>query len=404
MVIKLEEKTILQYLLKNDMIDLQNIIQSEEMLKKKEILDNHPYKIWQGKNQKWYTYLPDEEKGRVQKQKTNRGELEDLIVQFYRSKEEDPTIKTLFYEWLDKRIKNQEIEESTYTRYKIDFERLFKEFGRQKIKKVTEADIEDFIKSTVHEKHLTHKAYSNLRTLMYGVFRYAKKKKLIDYSIKEVIDDIDFSKKEFKKIIHEDYEQVFFELDEKHVIEEIEENQDLINLGLLLLFKTGLRVGELSTLKVSDLNGNIIKIRRTETMYQDRETGKFCYDVKEHPKSDAGIRDVIVRDNDLWIIKKIRRINPFGQYLFEQNCERIRAYKFRDRLKTLCKHANTVYKSPHKIRKTYGTKIYDSGILPKSMICKQMGHTDISCLEKYYYYNRKTTAEQIKQINQIEAL
>ena len=169
------------------------------------------------------------------------------------------------------------------------------------------------------------------------------------------------------------------------------------------MFKTGLRVGELCTLKHSDINGNIISIRRTETMFKDRVTGKIHYDVKEHPKTDAGIRNVIVKNESLWILKKIRQLNPFGEFLFMRNGKRINSYVFRNRLYTDCRKTNAVVKSPHKVRKTYGTKLYNSNI-PESLICEQMGHTDISCLKKYYYFNRNTEEENKNEINKISNL
>lgn len=394
---------LLKYLIDNDKINLIEIKQEIELKENKRFLEKHEYEIWQGKNGKWYTYLPDAEKSRVQRQRNSRKEIEALIISYYKKQEENPTIGELFHEWLQRKIDNTEIEESTYTRYKVDFERCFAEFRKLKIKSVTEIDIEDFLKKCVHEKSMSRKAYSNLRTLMYGIFKYAKKKKFIDYDIKSVIDDIDFSKKEFAKNVKEDIEQVFFEQEEIDITSYICDNPDIINLGIMLMFKTGLRVGELCTLKQSDINGNIISIRRTETMFKDRITGKIHYDVKEHPKTDAGIRNVIVKNDSLWILKKIRQLNPFGEFLFMRNGKRINSYVFRNRLYTDCRKTNAVVKSPHKVRKTYGTKLYNSNI-PESLICEQMGHTDISCLKKYYYFNRNTEEENKNEINKISNL
>lgn len=394
---------ILKFLVESGKIDLEDIKNEIKLKENKRFLEEHKFKVWQGNNGKWYTYLPDEKKGRVQRVRNSRKDIEDLIISFYRKKEENPTIKTLFYEWLKRKIENMEIEESTYTRYKVDFERCFSDFGKMKIRDVNELDIEDFLKKCVHEKSMSRKAYSNIRTLMYGIFKYAKKRKLIDYDIKCVIDDIDFSKKEFTKIIHDDIEQVFSQEEENNIILLMESDQDIINLGLLLMFKSGIRVGELCSLKPSDINGNTISIRRTETIFKDRETGKIRYDIKEHPKTDAGIRDVIIKDDSIWLLKKIKSLNPFGEFLFMKNGKRIRSYVFRNRLYANCKKSKSVIKSPHKVRKTYGTKLYDSEI-PKSLVCEQMGHTDISCLQKHYYYNRQGKEEKSDNINKVAYL
>lgn len=124
----------------------------------------------------------------------------------------------------------------------------------------------------------------------------------------------------------------------------------------------------------------------------------------EAMKTEAGIRDVIIPDNCVWILDKIRRLCPFGQYVFMQDGERIRSYVFRTRLYSNCKKQGIVVKSPHKIRKTYGSKLYDSGEVPESFMMEQMGYTDISCLKKHYYYNRMNDEEKRQILNQVKAL
>lgn len=394
---------MLKYLIESGKVDIEELKLEMQMNERKKFLDQHIFKIWQGTNGKWYTYLPDNVKGRVQKQRNTRKEIEDLVIKYYREEEENPTIKDIFNRWIDRKINNQEIEESTYTRYKNDFDRCFGNFGKRKIRNITELDIEDFLKSCVREKQMTRKAYANVRTLIYGIFRYAKKSRLIDLDIRAAVGDIDFSRKEFNTIVHEDIEQVFLDNEEQMLIDLMMENLDMLNLGILLMFKTGLRIGELTTLKRSDINGNMISIRRTETMFKDRNTNKWHYDVKEHPKTDAGIRDVILKNDYLWILKKIVMLNPFGEYLFEDQGERIKSYVFRNRLRTNCRKLNIIERSPHKVRKTYGTKLYDSKI-PESVICSQMGHTDISCLKKYYYFNINSKNDMVKSIESVSNL
>lgn len=46
----------------------------------------------------------------------------------------------------------------------------------KKIKYITEDDLECFIKTVIAECKLTHKAYSDMRILINGIFKYAKKR------------------------------------------------------------------------------------------------------------------------------------------------------------------------------------------------------------------------------------
>ena len=88
------------------------------------------------------------------------------------------------------------------------------------------------------------------------------------------------------------------------VIQRLKAKPDIYNLGILLTFQTGLRVGELSTLKKEDLHGRIIKIRHTEDKYRD-ENNKWIVAVKEHAKTDAGNRDLIISSTALDTLNQI---------------------------------------------------------------------------------------------------
>lgn len=58
---------LLKYAVDNGMIDLSCVQEQIEMNKRKELLEKHPYKIWEGKDGKWYTYLPDGEGRKLKK-------------------------------------------------------------------------------------------------------------------------------------------------------------------------------------------------------------------------------------------------------------------------------------------------------------------------------------------------
>ena len=62
---EISENEILKYAVQNDMIDMDIIRLQIEMDERKQLLARHMYDIWQGKDNKFYTYLPDEKKGRV---------------------------------------------------------------------------------------------------------------------------------------------------------------------------------------------------------------------------------------------------------------------------------------------------------------------------------------------------
>lgn len=394
---------VLKYAIDHDMLDVQYVQDQIEMLKREELLKKHPYKIWQGTDGKWRTYLPDEEKGRNMKKRNTEAAIQDLVAEYWKEKLENPTVRELYDEWITDKLKRKEIVKETRDRYNRQFDESLQEFGKRRIKTIAEFDIEDTILNAIYEHDLTAKGYSNLRTLFYGIFKRAKKKKMVDFSITEVIADMAISKKCFRKVIKTDEELIFSEDETDEVINYIMESDlDILNLGILLYFKSGARPGELVALKPEDVMGRVLHIRRTEIFYKG-DDGKNVYEVRDFPKTAAGIREVILPSSAEWILKEIRKLNPFGEYLFERNGERIRTYTFTSRLKTICRKLGIVKKSLNKIRKTYGTILLDNGV-EESLVIAQMGHTDIKTTKRYYYRNRKNLQQKTEVIDKVSGL
>ena len=391
---------VLNYAIEHGIIDLSYIENKIEMNKREELLKKHPYEIWIGKDNRYYTYFPEKDNKRMLKSRNTRQKIEDCIVDFWKQEMENPTIYELYIEWVDGKLKREEITITTKNRYDRQYKESMIEFGKNRIKAIEEYDIEKFLLEAIHVHKMTAKGFSNLRTLILGIFKLAKKKKLIQYSIKNVIDDMDISKKVFRKVKHEDDELIFMDEEVEKVLNYFKQHKlDLKDLGILLLFYTGMRPGELSALTWDDVNGNIIKIHSTEIRYEN-ENKEYIYEVRDFPKTEAGIRDVIVPQSQLWILKEIKTLNPSGKYVFEQHGERIRTCLFDDRIRRICSKLKIKEKSLNKIRKTYATTLIDKRV-DDSLIIAQMGHTDITTTKNYYYKNRKNMQQKSLIIDKV---
>lgn len=390
---------ILQFIIKNGMLDLHDVQDSMEAMKREELLKKHQYKIWQGKDGKWYTYLPDESKkdGRRLIKRIDKTSLEDIVVEYCR-KEEKVFLKDIFEEWVSQKLEYGEIQKQTYDRYKTDFQRFFanSEISKVDIRKITEDDLELFVRDTIKNLNLTNKSYSGLRLLLIGIFKYAKKRKYTEISITQFLGDLELAKKCFAKRIKKDEESVFTDTEVEKIYKYISDNKSLINFGILLAFQTGVRVGELCTLKFSDIQGNKLSISRTEVRYRDSK-GNYIYEVRESPKTEAGNRDIILNSQAQKTLKQIRRMNPFGEYMFVRNGIRIKEKAFSVKIVKICQYVGIKERSMHKVRKTYATKLINGGV-DESLIIKQMGHTSIDCTKNYYYFNNKSDEEAVRQI------
>ena len=395
----MNDAELLKYMDDNGIIKLSCVRKQIEMADRKRYLSNHPYKIWQGKDGYWRTYLPDKEKGRKMLKRKSEKEIKDFIIDYWKEEMENPTIQDVFNEANNRRLQLKKIAPSTHARNQQIFNRHYKEFGKRRIKSVDIFEFEEFLEEQISECNLTVKAFSNLKTITRAFLKRARKRKLIDWIPDVLFQDLDTSESEFKRVIKEDKEEVFDEEEFPIFMNALMEKPDLRNLGILLMFITGIRVGELVALKFSDFDGNSIKIQRTETRTINDE-GKTEYRIKDFPKTEAGVRTVVIPEHYSWIYKRLKMCNPFEEYVFFDKGKRFTTNVIRTRMYTMCKKSKVVQKSPHKARRTYASILLNNNV-DERFITDVVGHTDIRCTENYYHKNRRSIERKIEIVSSL---
>lgn len=390
---------ILQQAISSGIIDVAYIQEQLNMKKREELLALHPYKIWKANDGLWNTYIPSGE-GRVRKRCKTKEGIEKIIVDYWEKESVNPTILDAFNEWNNRRLELKKISPNTYERNYQVFKRYFISRQNEKIGDISPLEFSDFLEEQISKFNLTSKAFSNLKSICKGFLLRAKKQGYIDWNILDVFNNLDISEHDFAKTIKEDYEEVFNEDETNKIMTHLCSNLDCKNLGIILMFLTGVRVGELVSLKKSDFNEFTFKIRRTETRIR-QECGGYLYDIKEYPKTPAGIRTMIIPKSYWWICNKLMNINPNSEFIFvDEKGKRLTTNCIRRRLERICKTLNIYNKSPHKIRKTYGTILMDNNV-DRNVITGLMGHADIEISEKHYHRNRKDISKKLDIISSI---
>lgn len=390
----MNDNEILKLAIESGIIDVTLLRTKVELMRKNEILTSHNHSVWQGNKDYWYTYLNVNGKRKLVKRKEKK-DLEEEIVKYYDTECYNPTFHSVFMQWADEKLANGEIQKQSYDRYLADYTRFFTEFGVKRIANITEDELYTFIKTTIHDFKLTAKAYSGMRTLILGTFKYAKRKKYTDLSISTFFEDIDLSRGIYKKKRVKDKESVFTDEEVKLIYDEIErEPISLLNLGVRLALETGLRGGELCALQYKDLHKNVLDVSKTEIRY--KKDNQYIYEIRDSTKGKYDARKVVLLPQTVELIEQIHRINPNGEYLFEKDGKRIIAKCFTGKLRRLCKKVGILPRSLHKLRKTYVTKLANGGV-PQKVICAQVGHTDFTTTTNYYWFNNQST-EQVQQL------
>lgn len=392
---------MLQFAFDNDMIDIGTIREMYEMNERKKYLQMHEYDVWQGSDGKFYTYMPDKEKGRKLKKRNTRKEIEELIIEYYK---ENRTMEDVFTEWSEQKLEYKEIQKQSYDKYVSDFDRFFKNnddakrIMKKKFRDIEEEDLEELIKKTVANMSLSQKSYSGMRLIINGVFKYGKKKKYTDISITNFMGDLDISRNSFSKKTIDPEDEVYSEEEIEILVSHLKkQTNDLKSLGLLLTFQTGVRIGELSALETVHLETKgCVKIRNTEVKIKDA-SGKWIVKVQGYPKTDSGYRDIILSDDGEVNIERILSISDDSGYVFSENGKRIRSNCFRRKLMVVCKQLNIKYRPNHKMRKTYGSILIDNNV-DDAIVARQMGHKNIETTRKFYYYSTRGKEKAKAQI------
>ena len=389
------DSEILTFLESQGMSDKATVLQQIEMARKREVIDNHKQKIWQGNNGMWYTHIYVGGKRRLIAKKTK----EDVENAIYAGHEDGSLVCEMFEQWIENKRKYNEAQKSTLDRYTANYKRFFGDhpIRNRQIKDVTENDLEDFIKDRISTFQLTAKAYGGLRTIIIGTWTYARKQKHTTVNINTFFTELGLSRAIFTHYKKLPQDNVFTQKETAQLIEHFKTvNTNVISLGIILAFKTGLRVGELCALKPNDIDDHCIYITKTEQRYKE-EDGSYIRVVRDNAKTEAGTRCVLIDDEAVEIINQIMELNPSGEYLFEINGKRCIGQSFTRKLERACNTLNIKPRSLHKCRKTYATALINNDV-PESLIIAQMGHVDISTTKNYYLFDNTAKDEAIKKI------
>ena len=298
MCFSIEEQKILQYAMQNGIIDLADVSADVESMKRQEILEKYHY--WQGTDGRFYFKYKDKISGKKKKiSRASEQDIQEVILKFHAETAEKHTLVTTFEEWITEKIVCGELQESSVIKYKNNAKRFWaadRELAvNTDVKLLNDDMMEIYVKKTIHDLKLTSKGYSDFRTILMGVLKYAKRKKYTTYSIAAFFLDFVPGKNALTRTKSKSGTSCFKKSELKKLKNKLLENGTVRDLALLLQMYTGLRVGELTTLKSCDnVEKNKLLIRRTESSAIDPEKKCRITKIKETAKTDASDREMIL--------------------------------------------------------------------------------------------------------------
>lgn len=411
--VSMSDAELLKFAIENGMIDTALVRERIEMHKRKEILDKHPYTIWQGKDEKWRTYIPDENKGRKLVKRNTQQAIEEYVIKYWESNSEEETqkrvakeisLKKIFPDWLN--YKQLHTDSTSYTKkITADWKKFYAsqpDFINMPLQKMTNLFLDEWAHGMIKKFDLTKKAYYNMTMILRQCLDYAVERGYIE---ENVFSGVKINTKMFRRVKKKSGESQVYTMDEeerliKDMIRRFQDNpKNTAPLAVMLAFEIGVRIGELCALRFSDIEGNYIHIQRQEVREFEKVddfTMKFkCYKVVEYTKSEDGFRDIYLTETARKIIELARHMNMVNGeyseegYIFVRKHKNINHYSIQAMILRGCNRVNMDVKTSHKIRKTYISTLIDSG-LNIDAVRRFAGHSDERTTYGNYCYNRLT--------------
>jgi integrase len=243
--------------------------------------------------------------------------------------------------------------------------------------------------SSINNFNLKSKAWGNLRIILKGMFLYAKKKGYTNFSITLFLDELELSKNMFSHEKKPDENTIYSQKEIDDIVKYIGNSKNLTDLAILFAIYTGMRVGEIVALKWEDVGEDFISVNRTQIRY--KVDGKVVHEIRDFPKTESGIRNVVIVPELKEVLKRIRSTNTFTEYVFDRRGNCIPKHSICTKLYYICDKLNIERRGMHSIRKYYATKLINAGI-EEIIIINQMGHADFSTTKNFYYKNNNEKA------------
>lgn len=286
--------------------------------------------------------------------------------------------------------KKQYVKRSSYSAYILLIENhLLPAFGN--MLNVKEVDIQSFVLQKLGEG-LSHKTIKDILIVLKMILKFGAKNKFIEYEQFY----IQFPTEREKQGI-----EVLTRVNQKKIMNYVQENFTFKNLGIYICLSAGIRIGEICALTWDDIDteNGVIYIRKTIQRIYIVENGyRHTELILDTPKTKNSIRDIPMNKDLLKILKPIKKIVNNTFFVLTNDIKPTEPRTYRNYYKKLLLGLGIPDLKFHGLRHSFATRCIESNCDYKT-VSVILGHSNISTtLNLYVHPNMDQKKKCIEQM------
>lgn len=312
--------------------------------------DHIKYKIYTTKDGRYKLRQPF--------QMCRKDELSLLVELFKYYYNRDPkaklTVEAVYNEWIayfkHSYVNTGHRSALTQVHFEADWKRFYSDswMAKAEISQLKPFKIKEFYREITANQCMTRRTLNNAKTLLNHVFDFAVDKDYISANNARAVRTTDLICKE-----EANEEFVYSDEERKLIMQEAMKEDDVFARAIFVMFNLCIRIGELNSLKWSDINFEERTVFiHSQIVRQKDNAGHYVYVYVNRTKGKKKEANRIqpLSDDAIRILRKQRNDNPFGEYVFLYNNAPLKTSTTNSHLKRICEHIGVEYLSSHKIR------------------------------------------------------
>ena len=273
-----------------------------------------------------------------------------------------------------------------------------KAFGDLKMSEIKSSDVLE-VQKTLRDKGKNTTTVNNIVSHVSHVFNKAVRDRTITWNPCSAVDPLQKVEAKCKDTKHR-----ALSLDESSKFFKAMTGSFYENICRLMI-QTGMRIGEIGALRLSDFDFKEGVIHVTKTIARSEDGGYFISDT---PKTDSGFRDIPINSTIKAILKDQMQLNEmmFGSVGFDVPVfrsfegELLREYFVNREIKRKCKQLEIEPFTTHCFRATFATRFIEQRPSDYKILSEILGHADIK-ITLNLYAAHKSKALQAQAMDEL---